>query len=63
MDNNGENLKKVPECGIVDFKDKTKSIPENTLVSTLAKREYQLSWMSENWSDDFDVHKMRTLNH
>jgi hypothetical protein len=40
MENNEDKLRKVPECGIVDFYDKTKSIPEDTLVTTQAKREY-----------------------
>jgi hypothetical protein len=41
MDNNGENLKKVPECGIVDFNDKTKSIPEiRNLEFTPKERGY-----------------------
>lgn len=39
MENNDENLKKEPECGIVDFNDKSKSIPEDTHVTTQAKRE------------------------
>ena len=39
MDNNGENLKKVPECGIFDFSYKIEFIPEDTLVTTQAKLE------------------------
>lgn len=40
MENNGGTLRKVPECGIVDFNHKIQSIPEDTLVTTQAKREY-----------------------
>jgi hypothetical protein len=40
MENNEGKLRKVSECGIFDFSDKIESIPEDTLVTTQAKREY-----------------------
>lgn len=40
MDNSEGKLRKVPECGIFDFSYKIESIPEDTLVTTQAKREY-----------------------
>jgi hypothetical protein len=40
MDNCEKKLRKVPECGIFDFSYKTQIIPEDTLVTTQAKREY-----------------------
>jgi hypothetical protein len=40
MDSKVGKLRKVPECGIVDFNDKTKSIRKDTLVTTQARREH-----------------------
>ena len=40
MENNEGKLRKVPESGIFDFSYKIESIPEDTLVTTQAKREY-----------------------
>ena len=40
MESNEGKLRKVPECGTVEFNDKIESIPEDTLVTTQAKREY-----------------------
>lgn len=40
MESVGRDLEKVPECGILDFSYKIENIPEDTLVTTQAKREY-----------------------
>ncbi len=40
MDKNEGKLRKMPECGIVDFNHKIQSTRDDTLVTTQAKREY-----------------------
>lgn len=55
MENNEGKLRKVPECGIFDFSGKIESIPEDTLVTTQAKREY----LAHVWAKMISLHSLQ----